>query len=74
MYKAKIVLADRSSFIVRMFIAFLSNDILTNFQVAAKAYRFLPDDRESNEQLTNVSSCRHVLPATLINFTDGQRA
>ena len=57
-----------------MFIAFLSNDILTNFQVAAKAYRFLPDDRESNEQLTNVSSCRHVLPATLINFTDGQRA
>jgi len=70
MYKAKIVLADRSSLIVRMSMVFLSSDVLTNIQVVAKAHRFLPNDRE---QLTNVSSCRHMLPATLISFTDGQR-
>jgi hypothetical protein len=45
--------------------------MLIDFQVRAKAFRVLYNDRESNEQLTNVRSYRHMLPTTLISFADG---
>jgi hypothetical protein len=57
MFTADIMLADRSSsWPVRVSSKFLSSDVPTDFQVVSKAFRFCPNDHESNEQLTNVRS------------------
>jgi hypothetical protein len=67
MYKA-----DQSKLLpVWIFLKSFWSDVLTDLQIMAKVFRVPYDSHKSNEQFTDVRSCRNMSPTTLISVTDG---
>jgi hypothetical protein len=72
MYKAVIKFPDQSKLLpVRMSLKFFWSDVLTDFQIIAQVFRVTYNNHKSNEQFTDVRSCRNTPPTTLISVTDG---